>query len=353
MANKIINKIEKFEYSSFMIGTIIDPEISEREDIIRSEFKIRGGEPIKSEITKETSKFIARKKGKRISLRKPELNILINTLIDNIEISSKSIFVMGRYIKTIRGINQKKQRCKECSGEGCKICKFSGSMKIPSIENEIQKFLKKKFNAINIKISWVGSEDQNSIVKNKGRPFFAEVISPVRRKVLIREKKMNNGIVIKSVEILQKKPIINYGFIMKTRVNFVCNCKDSTRLKKLERVFTERNISIYSKNKRKYFVRKVLSIKLKKINGKQVVADVICEGGINIKKLISGENDEVDPNFRKVMRIKCIPEKKAPFDIHYVKIHKLNKKDLSNLDRIQKKTQSLNIYINQVGRNKR
>ena len=64
LAKKIITETEKYEYSSFMVGTILDSEIIEREDIVRSEFKVKGGEPIKSEITKELSKIIKRKNGK-------------------------------------------------------------------------------------------------------------------------------------------------------------------------------------------------------------------------------------------------------------------------------------------------
>ena len=54
--------------------------------------------------------LIKRTNGRTISLNKPELNILVNTLLDEIEVSSRSIFVMGKYVKNKRGINQKKQR---------------------------------------------------------------------------------------------------------------------------------------------------------------------------------------------------------------------------------------------------
>ena len=42
LAKKIITETEKYEYSSFMVGTILDSEIIEREDIVRSEFKVKG-----------------------------------------------------------------------------------------------------------------------------------------------------------------------------------------------------------------------------------------------------------------------------------------------------------------------
>tara|TARA_B100000029_G_scaffold508496_1_gene595530 strand:+ start:44671 stop:45681 length:1011 start_codon:yes stop_codon:yes gene_type:complete len=326
LAKRIMIKTEKFEYSSFMVGTILDSEIIEREDVVRSEFKVKGGEPIKSEITKELSKIIRRKNGKVISLNKPELNILVNTLFDEIELSSRSVFVKGMYVKNKRGINQKKQRCKQCKSEGCKNCNFSGFMKLPSVENEIQKYLKKKFNANEIKISWIGSEDQNSLVRYKGRPFFAEISSPMKRKALFREKKMNHGIIIKSAEILRKRPTIDHGFIMKAKVNFESNIKDEKRIKKIEKYFNDRDISIYSMNKRKYFTRKIISIRMKKKEGNRITVELVCEGGINIKKLVSGENEQVEPNFRKILRIKCSVDKEKPFDIHYVKFQESEKK---------------------------
>ena len=326
LAKKIITETKKYEYSTFMVGTILDSEIIEREDIVRSEFKVRGGEPIKSEITKELSKIIKRKNGKTISLNRPELNILVNTLFDEIELSSRPIFVKGMYVKNERGINQKRQRCKQCRSEGCKVCRFSGFMKLPSIENEIHKYLKKKFNANEIKISWMGSEDQNSLVRYKGRPFFAEISSPTKRKALFREKKMKHGITIKSAEVLTKRPIIDNGFIMKARVNFESNIKDEKRIRKIENYFNNKDISIYSMNKRKYFIRKIISIKVKKIAGNRTTIELVCEGGINIKKLVSGENGQVEPNFRKVLRIKCSVDKKAPFDVHYVRFQESEKK---------------------------
>ena len=57
-----------------------------------------------------------------------------------------------------------------------------------------------------------------------------------------------------------------------------------------------------------------------------ITIELVCEGGINIKKLVSGENQQVEPNFRKVLRIKCSVDKKAPFDVHYVRFQESEKK---------------------------
>ena len=102
--------------------------------------------------------------------------------------------------------------------------------------------------------------------------------------------------------------------------------KDEKRIRKIENYFNNKDISIYSMNKRKYFIRKIISIKVKKIAGNRTTIELVCEGGINIKKLVSGENGQVEPNFRKVLRIKCSVDKKAPFDVHYVRFQESEKK---------------------------
>jgi tRNA pseudouridine synthase 10 len=318
--NKIITEIEKFECSTFMLGTILNSDFMEREDFIRAEYKIKGGETIKSEITKETSKIISQKINKRVNLIKPDINILVDNIFDVIKITPKPIFTYGRYLKTIRGINQKKKRCNNCKTKGCNDCNFRGFQNQPSIESEIQNYLTKKFQAKNIIISWVGSEDSKSLVRNNGRPFFAEIQEPAKRKVIFRKKKMNHGIIIKNIKILNNKPPTNYNFILEAKVNIKSNCSDKKRIKKLEKVYKEKEISIFSTNKNNHFTRKIHSIKIKKMIDKRFSAELICDGGINIKKLISGENNEINPSFSKILKGKCFASNRAPFDIDKVEL---------------------------------
>ena len=77
---------------------------------------------------------------------------------------------------------------------------------------------------------------------------------------------------------------------------------------------------MFSTNKNKYFTRKIYSLEIKKIIDKRFSVKLICEGGINIKKLISGENNEIDPSFSQILKAKCSTSKRAPFDIYKVKL---------------------------------
>ncbi|MGB0641701.1 MAG: pseudouridine synthase, partial [Nitrosopumilus sp.] len=50
-----------YEFRTFSIGTIIKPSIVDRDDALKSEFKLRGIDGIKSNITKELGKLFSKK----------------------------------------------------------------------------------------------------------------------------------------------------------------------------------------------------------------------------------------------------------------------------------------------------
>ncbi len=53
-----------YEFNTFSIGTILKPSIIDRDDILKSEFKLRGIDSIKSELVKELGKAFFKKNKK-------------------------------------------------------------------------------------------------------------------------------------------------------------------------------------------------------------------------------------------------------------------------------------------------
>ena len=48
---------------------------------------------------------------------------------------------------------------------------------------------------------------------------------------------------------------------------------------------------------------------------------IVCgKQRINIKKLISGENNEISPSFSQILKAKCSTSSRAPFDIYKVEL---------------------------------
>lgn len=314
IGKRAVDATDNYQFSTFAVGTTISPRLSENEDALRAEFKLRGGETIKSEITKEVARTIARKTGKRRSFRKHDIALLIDPLLGSTQVTPSSLFIMGRYTKRIRGISQKRSRCMKCNS-GCPSCDYTGLSKDTSIEGEIGEYLLKKFGGSRVIISWVGGEDHQSLVLGIGRPFFAEVQKPMKRWPIMRAKNLRNGVRVIGVRVLTRPPTFSPKFRLRVRATIdLVEPISKDVLDRLE-AFTRKEVTAYSPNKRRYFRKMVYSVKPVSIKEDSFTAKIYCDGGLNIKRLVSGERGEVSPSVSEVLQTQCTTRKEMPFDV--------------------------------------
>ncbi len=120
LAERIISKLGAFEFRTFSIGLVLPHGVQEREDTLRSELKIRGGETIKSELAGRLAKAVIKgmRGGKKVDRLHPDATVLVDVGEGNVEVTSKSLFLYGRYTKP-RGVAQRRLFCEECNGRGC------------------------------------------------------------------------------------------------------------------------------------------------------------------------------------------------------------------------------------------
>jgi tRNA pseudouridine synthase 10 len=140
----MLESSSSYSFSTFSVGTMIKPSIIDRDDYIRSKYKLKGIDSVKTDITRELGKSFSRKTKKIVDFLDPEVTFTINLKDESCQLRSKSITLSGRYIKTLRGISQKQKSCTNCSGKGCRICNFHGISEFDSIEGMISKFLSLK-----------------------------------------------------------------------------------------------------------------------------------------------------------------------------------------------------------------
>jgi len=305
---KVMEKIKDYEFDTFLVGVSLKPDYLEREDKLRSEFKLKGKENIKSSLGKLLGLEIS-KLSKKFNFKDPQLTILVYPEEDRIDVRSKSILLYGRYRKWVRGLFQKKRRCYECKGKGCIYCEFKGTLG-NSVENILEDKISSKFKAERAKFTWLGGEDTNSLVLGKGRPFFVEVINPKVRKVHLEELLGKGDVEI--VELKYVKEIVRgVKFKVKflARVNFDPEPKEEDIIR-VENFFKDREIKVLgSKGER---IKKVYELKVKKVNGNYEVL-AYMEGGIHIKNFLMGKN--TIPNFSKEIGCKVTFNDEEPFDI--------------------------------------
>ena len=177
----MLDSSSDYGFNTF-IGTTVKPSIIDRDDILKSEFKLRGIDGIKSELAKELGRLFSKRTKKIINYIDPDVIFTINFKDQSCNLYSKPIVISGRYTKSMRGYSQKQKSCDNCNGKGCRTCNFHGITEFNSVEGIISKLIFKKFGGSTAKFTWIGGEDKSSLVLGSGRPFVVKLQNPLKRK---------------------------------------------------------------------------------------------------------------------------------------------------------------------------
>ena len=293
-----------YEFQTYGVGIIIKPSIVDRDDFIRSKYKLKGIDSIKTDIAKELIKLFTKKTQKTLDLFDPEITFTVNLKDESCQLHSKSITIFGKYIKSERGYAQKQTSCDNCSGTGCRVCDFHGISEFESIEGIISKLIFKKFGGTTTKFTWIGGEDKSSLVLGNGRPFFVKIKNPSKRKSKLSDEKFDSVSVfnLKLVDTFPKKPLNFYSRIkIKISAKLQINSKKLKKLKDL----TTCPIVIYEKSGKRY-EKKIFDLKYKKNSTNLFTIIMSAEGGFPIKRFVIG--DDVSPNISSLLDNSCVAQ---------------------------------------------
>ena len=297
----MLDSSSNYSYNTFSIGVIIKPSVIDRDDFIRSQYKLRGTDGIKTDITREMAKLFSKKTKKIIDTQKPDVTFTVNLKDDSVQLRSKSITFAGRYVKTIRGIDQKQKPCVNCSGKGCRMCDFHGISEFESIEGQISKLLFEKIGGTTAKFTWIGGEDKSSLVLGTGRPFFVKLQNPLKRNLKLTSFKSNSLKIsnFKLVSESPKQPLKFHSLIqLKISTSSDINSENLTKLKILEK----HPVVVYHKSGERS-EKKIFFIKYKKNSKNIFTLSLKTEGGLPIMKFIDG--NDVIPGISQILDTTC------------------------------------------------
>jgi len=304
------------EFSTFVVGATLKQSVIERDDKIRSKFHLRGVDSIKTGITRELGKRFLRKTKTKIDHLLPDATFTINFRTERCDAKTRHLFLYGRYIKKKRGSPQKQESCKDCKGKGCIFCNYHGIVLFDGIEGKISQFLYEKFETVRVKFTWIGGEDKTSLVLGNGRPFFAKLLSPKKRKVQLSKKSDFDEITIHALRVIDHIPNGSVPFysIIKILVSTKNNIS-SKKLKKLKQLVTI-PITVSDTNSKKS-KKTIHKIKYKKNSLRSFTAEIEADGGLPIKRFVEGNG--VIPNFSDILGTQCTCKK---FDINQISLLK-------------------------------
>jgi tRNA pseudouridine synthase 10 len=298
----MINSSSNYVFKTYGLGVMIKPSIVDRDDFIKSKYKFKGIDSVKTDITKELIKIFSKKTNKMLDSLDPEITFTVNLKDESCQLRSKSITISGRYIKSKRGIPQKQTSCGNCSGKGCRICDFHGISEFESVEGIISKSLFKKFGGTTAKFTWIGGEDNSSLVLGNGRPFFAKIKNPSKRKPSLSDEKFN-FISLCNLKLVNDFPKTSLNFNSKIKIKISSTSQiSSNNLKKLKDL---KNTAIVINEKSgKRYEKKIFDIAYKKNSKNVFTMTITAEGGFPIKRFIVG--DSVLPNISTLFDTSCV-----------------------------------------------
>ena len=297
----MLNTSSNYTFSTFSVGAMIKPSIVDRDDFIRSLYKLKGIDSVKTDITKELGRLYSRKTKKRIDYLDPEITFTMNLKDEMCQLRSKSITISGRYVKSQRGYPQKQKSCDNCSGKGCRICDFHGIAEFESVEGTISKLIFNKFGGTTAKFTWIGGEDKSSLVLGSGRPFFVKIQNPHKRNVKLSDVSINSIKInhLKLVYESPKKPL-KFNSVIDVKISTESQI-DSKILKKLKDL-TINPVIVYEKSGKRS-EKKIFDVKSKK-NSKNLFTLIIkAEGGLPIKRFVIG--DDITPGISTILGTSC------------------------------------------------
>ena len=277
LAKAAAAEMGRAQYETFLVGAVLPPSVAERDDSMRARLRARGAEPVKSEITRELAERIARISGKRQDRAEPDLSVVLELRSGRCAVRAKEVVVCGRYAKSERGIPQKRQA-------GCR-----------SVESVIAAHLASVYGCTQVRAGWSGSEDRDSLVGGRGRPFFARAINPSRMHARLPRSSDLGPVQLSCMRRAGSAP-------SPARIRCGVTVRASTRAPSLRGLRSLAG-AVWVLDGRRRAERAVHSVRFRRGRGGRFTMRIVSDGGIPIKRLVEGGG--VEPSASSVLGYAC------------------------------------------------
>ncbi|MBD13638.1 MAG: tRNA pseudouridine(54/55) synthase Pus10 [Planctomycetaceae bacterium] len=324
ISTRIAKAIEGIECSKIQLGIHFAKDQVAAEEVLRTSIAATGSRPLKSTLSDSIQVAVADKvPGIQWVKERPEVMILLDTLTLGVNVDIRALFMYGRYRKLERGIPQTRWPCRACRGRdgGCESCNWTGQQYPDSIQSLVCEILVKRTEAKSDAFHGMGREDIDVQCIGNGRPFVAELKSPLRRTVdfdkLMKEiNKAAKGKI--EVTGLRNSNRAEVARIKETKaeksytIRFTCDHglepdEIKTRIQSLSGQVLEQQTPQRVAHRRadKIRKRKVVSIDNVHVEDNEIEFDVRCESGTYVKELVHSDEGRTNPSVAAVLEADC------------------------------------------------
>ncbi len=324
LVEKALETLEDYEYTTFLVGIKLPTTVEEREDEFKASFEVGYGESIRNEFSREIGKKITVATAKPAGYKNPDVVVLVRPFTGEVILQSNPLYVRGAYKKLVRGIPQSKWLCRSCRGEGCPKCDGTGKMYPESVEEIIAGPFLEKTGGKDIAFHAAGREDVDVQMLGTGRPFIIEIKKPERRFIDLQTLTE-----LVNRQALDKVKVLNLHFASKDDIRRLKKAEASKKLYKVLVDFgrdisdeeletlkkTLANVVIHQQtplrvlHRRADLIREkyIYETKIKRLAPNRVEMKILCQGGLYIKELVSGDKGRTRPSVASIIYAEAKP----------------------------------------------
>ena len=332
LVDVVTSSIEGLDFTTFQVGTRVDPETTAREAKLWEEVDPFSAEPLKEEMNRVVGKVLDRMWEKReVDRNDPEVTFILDPLFRSVDLQIKPIFVRGRYRKLERGIPQTRWVCRTCRGKGCRLCGGKGRMYETSVEEEIGPVLCEEAGGSDYKLHGMGREDIDVMTLGKGRPFILEITKPRKRTLDLSaaERRINRegrGLVEASGLVPAERGEIEplKSAKVKKRYRAIISVEGGLDEEKLKYGISllaqspiKQRTPLRVTHRRADLVRErtVHEIEARSLGEERFEVTVLTDGGLYIKELLHGDGGRTVPSLSSALDLPVVVESLDVVDV--------------------------------------
>lgn len=332
---KAIEKTKAYEFHTFLFGNRLEKRLIQNQISIEKKYKLEHSENFSHSINRLLGKHFRDRlenMGREVeaNFETPDLTILIDFRNQKVEITMRSVYIYGRYVKMARGIPQTIFPCPNCGGSGCEQCSYTGKAYQTSVEEIVSPPARELSRADSTVFHGAGREDIDVLCLGQGRPFVLELENPKIREVNLsnlREKinhvepkkvKVNE---LKAVtkdtvqEIKSAKPDKIYRAVVQSDREIPDDRLNSALTMIKGRVFQRTPTRVAHRRAHKIRVREVFKATGERLSKKRYQIYLWAESGLYIKELLTAGGNEVLPSPSELVNAELAVEKLDVMDI--------------------------------------
>ena len=318
-AEAAAEKINEVDSDNFLIGSRIEPEITQREKEIKEKYALENSETIKAELNREIGKLALPMIHRPVEFKNPQVVALVDTRFADVTLDIPPVFVAGRYNKYSREIPQTIWPCRVCHGKGCDHCHGAGKMYPTSVQEIIGDIALEMADGQEHFFHGMGREDIDACMLGDGRPFVLEISQPKHRYIdldeLERRANQTDMAAFNSLKFVQREAVERYKAAASDKVYHV-HVKAEGKVNKEELVkvaLSFKDVNIDQRTPRRVEHRRADLVRKRKIHWCQAEwasddsfdLELETDSGTYVKEFVSGDEGRSVPSFSERLGIQC------------------------------------------------